>query len=528
MRQAGTQKQAAPQQRATRSNSKKENLSTQPTLPNTRSSFKVGDLVSVQYRGRWYPAEVRGRVESSGYNIRYADKAEEDNVAASRITIRESTATSRDATVASERCQEFEHRLGVALRPGDKISAMHPASDRYDKVEVVDIDANAGKVTIKPWLGQTRSKSWWHADERGYLTVPFWDVKAIVETAEKERERQQKQHLKDIGLYCALKGAAEDSIVGLGSSSASSRARKRRSTATVKRDGEESHEDALDAAQETCGSTKKCKAEKPENSPGSNARASSGDTSLVPFSLWPKNVGGVELLEGHFEDSMKDYTAGVGLMLTIFVRSDAGRLHNIRNLSWALVEPHLAISQKHSVRIISIVKGAEADVKRYNDGIVGFFEGNDRVEISIVDMSEALLKQQFQTIEYGLAGASSITDCGSGGGLSILVRLDCFWIRRLSEFGCSLSHPSLLFQEPWGSSRDEAEGGHHAVYSDIFYSWPTSTFRAFQAAVQEVSSREAPPGEGQSRGQRHLGQWEMPRILMAKARRVHVAIPVSC
>ena len=191
MRQAGTQKQAAPQQRATRSKTEQKNFPTQPTLPNTRSSFKVGDLVSVQYRGRWYPAEVRGRVESSGYNIRYADKAEEDNVAASRITIRESTATSRDATVASERCQEFEHRLGVALRPGDKISAMHPASDRYDKVEVVDIDANAGKVTIKPWLGQTRATRWRNGDKNGHLKVPFCKIKELLETAEKERERQQ-------------------------------------------------------------------------------------------------------------------------------------------------------------------------------------------------------------------------------------------------------------------------------------------------------------------------------------------------
>ena len=234
------------------------------------------------------------------------------------------------------------------------------------------------------------------------------------------------------------------------------------------------------------------------------------------------------MLEGHFKDSMVDYQKDVGSVLTIFVRSDARRAHHLCNFSWALVDPHLAASPSNSVQIISIVKGQEDAVKLYNERIVNFFKENDRVKLFIVDMSEALLMQQFQTIVYGLNNAPDIIDDGAANGeISILVRLDCFWLRQLGEFGCSLSQPSVLFQEPWGASRDVTEGGHHAVFTDIFYSWPTLKFNAFKEAVREVSSREAGPGEVQLREQRLLGQWEMPRILMEKARRIHVAIPVS-
>ena len=530
MRQAGTQKQAAPQQRATRSKSKKENLSTQPTLPNTRSSFKVGDLVSVQYRGRWFPAEVRGRAKS-GYNIRYADKAEEYNVAASRITIRESTATSRDATVASERCQEFEHRLGAALRPGDKVAAMHPLTNTYDNVEVVHVDDSAGKVTIKPWLGQTRATRWRNGDKNGHLKVPFCKIKELLETAEKERERQQQGHLKKQKIDCNLIGANKYMVMDSLSSSAIRITRKRRLDASEKQRGdeesyEESHEDALDRAQQPTTTTKSKRDKKVKNPTVTLAHAQPGDTSLYPYSCWSERD--VSMLEGHFKDSMVDYQKDVGSVLTIFVRSDARRAHHLCNFSWALVDPHLAASPSNSVQIISIVKGQESAVKLYNERIVNFFKENDRVKLFIVDMSEALLMQQFQTIVYGLNNAPDIIDDGAANGeISILVRLDCFWLRQLGEFGCSLSQPSVLFQEPWGASRDVTEGGHHAVFTDIFYSWPTLKFNAFKEAVREVSSREAGPGEGQLRGQRLLGQWEMPRILMEKGRGIHVAIPVS-
>ena len=138
-------------------------------------------------------------------------------------------------------------------------------------------------------------------------------------------------------------------------------------------------------------------------------------------------------------------------------------------------------------------------------------------------MSRSRRLNQFQTVHHGLAKCTRLIDTSSSA-LVLLLRIDCFFLRSISDFGFSLEQPTVVFEEPWASSKEH--GGHHAVFTDTVHATPAVGFPSFCAAVKCAASLEGGAGRAQEKAQRLVGQWELPRLILLHAGGLHIGIPV--
>ena len=522
----------------------------QPEVIGTRSTFQIEDEVEVSFDEHgWSHATITAVCQTSesgvSYDVNYRDsRTAERSVTADRIRRAQRQAQPALSTT-------FAQQLGVtSVERGDLIKTKHGSCvDRYDTVAVVSFDTAAGTVTVEP-CKHSKSTNWQSlGDDLNGVNRRVVHMSAVhsfyrslkeVKASDAASKLLSGEHKSAIPGF--MSQMAQIQLASAGGRSTRGKTEQFRTaacaattTTTFGGDGSREGGGSIigDAASSSSSSSTSAShgcnraaddflgADDPYRAPA-DVCAAEGTTTLFPYSYFSDSNCDVENFESVCARSRERFTRTTPNSVIIILRSEADRKYSLDNFRQQVVLPYLELEGR-SVKIISIVKGPSADLKKFHEQLVEKFANDDRISCHIIDMSRSRRLNQFQTVRHGLAKCTRLIDTSSSA-LVLLLRIDCFFLRSISDFGFSLEQPTVVFEEPWASSKER--GGHHAVFTDIVHATPAADFPSFRAAVNCAASLEGGAGRAQEKAQRLVGQWELPRLILLHAGGLHIGIPV--
>ena len=523
----------------------------QPEVIGTRSTFQLEDEVEVFFDEHgWSHATITAVCQTSesgvSYDVNYRDsRTAERSVTADRIRRAQRQAQPALSTT-------FAQQLGVtSVERGDLIKTKHGSCvDRYDTVAVVSFDTAAGTVTVEP-CKHSKSTNWQSLGDdlngANRRVVHMSAVHSFYRSLKEVKASDAASKLLSGDHQSAVPGfmsqMTQIQLASDGGRSTRGKTEQFRtaacaattSTTTFGGDGSREGGGSIigDAASSSSSSSTSAShgcnraaddflgADDPYRAPA-DVCAAEGTTTLFPYSFFSDSNCDVENFESVCARSRERFTRTTPNSVIIILRSEADRKYSLDNFREQVVLPYLELEGR-SVKIISIVKGPSADLKKFHEQLFEKFANDDRISCHIIDMSRSRRLNQFQTVHHGLAKCTRLIDTSSSA-LVLLLRIDCFFLRSISDFGFSLEQPTVVFEEPWASSKER--GGHQAVFTDTVHATPAAGFPSFCAAVKRAASLEGGAGRAQEKAQRLVGQWELPRLILRHAGGLHIGIPV--